>query len=374
MKLKRLERAWKSLFFAAATKALGRGGQSPRTRIPGDRPLRILVLRQDRVGDAVITTGLLRALKSANRDNVVDVLASPANAPILQRDPNVSTVHIYNKRNRSSFPDLYRALRHGSYDVAIDCMITAPSMTGLLLMLVSGAPHRIGVAGRGVDEALTHPVPLPVGRTHIIDLMAPLASPLRADSGEVDMSPALEVPPPERERARAAWEGIGDPQAIRLLVNVSAGKPEREWPLERFVAVIEDALSRSSSVAAAVVGAPLDRVRTQEIARASGATLVDTPRLSDLIAMVATADCVLTPDTSVTHIAAALRVPAVILFQHQEVADQWGLYRSPGENVVGGVDSLIDLPVAPVVAAVRRLLDDCEQRAKRSGEAEPTTM
>jgi ADP-heptose:LPS heptosyltransferase len=81
-----------------------------------------------------------------------------------------------------------------------------------------------------------------------------------------------------------------------------------------------------------------------------------TPKLRSALALVATADLVVTPDTSIAHAASACRKPAVILFEKgKEVL--WGRYRVPGRNVVSDDKSLATLPLEPVIDAVDELLE-----------------
>src|SRR5437868_1589030 len=112
------------------------------------RPHRVLFLRHDRVGDMIVSTGLMRAIAESHPGLVLDVLASPANAQVLAGADYVRNVIVFDRRAPGTFLATARRLRTGHYDAVIDCMVTAPSVTTLLLMLATGAPYRVGIAGR----------------------------------------------------------------------------------------------------------------------------------------------------------------------------------------------------------------------------------
>ena len=77
------------------------------------------------------------------------------------------------------------------------------------------------------------------------------------------------------------------------------------------------------------------------------------PALRELFALVAASDLVVTPDTGVTHIAAAFERPTLALMRRREEYERWVPYRTPGVNVFGPTEvQLSDLPVADVVAAL----------------------
>ncbi|MBL0892041.1 MAG: hypothetical protein IBJ19_15715, partial [Gemmatimonadaceae bacterium] len=79
--LKGLELAWRRGFFRVLAGIIWLSDRLPRgPRVPG--PQRVLFLRPDRIGDMIVSTGVIRAIGGA-ADTVLDVLAAPANATVL---------------------------------------------------------------------------------------------------------------------------------------------------------------------------------------------------------------------------------------------------------------------------------------------------
>jgi ADP-heptose:LPS heptosyltransferase len=237
-------------------------------------------------------------------------------------------------------------------------MPTAPSVTTLLLMLASGAPERVGVAGRGNDAALTIATAPRADARHIIDHLAGLTAAFGVNTPALDVSPSLTITADERSRANAAWQAHASGRGRtcrRLLLNISAGKTARHWPNERFVEVARRALSQYPDVSVLVIGGPSDIERAAVIANAAGAAVAKTRTLRDALALIATADVVLSADTGLAHAAAALRRPAVVLHL-QGTASLWGLYGAPGAALESVDRSLVSLSVEPVWRAVDALL------------------
>src|SRR4026208_851949 len=145
-RIKRLEQAWNRLFI----RILGRLMPAAPTENPdwAKGPHRVLYLRYDKIGDMIVSTSLIDAIAQSHPTITLDVLASPANASVLDGNPNVSSVIVWDKDRLSGYAQLMRQLRSARYDAVVDCMVLAPSTTTLLLMLASGARHRIGVGGR----------------------------------------------------------------------------------------------------------------------------------------------------------------------------------------------------------------------------------
>jgi ADP-heptose:LPS heptosyltransferase len=105
-----------------------------------------------------------------------------------------------------------------------------------------------------------------------------------------------------------------------------------------------------------VIGAPGEWERVQAIAAAGGGDPVATPGLRDALALVAEADFIFTPDTSLVHAASAFGVPVVAMYVRQ-TAVLWGAYGVPGRAVSSDARRTLD-PVGAdrVVEAVDALL------------------
>lgn len=354
--LKRAERASRTACRLAIARLLGR---SQPSALPdwGAGPHRVLFLRHDRIGDMILSTGVLRAIAGAHPTITLDVLASPVNAPVLAADPDVAEVLIVEPKRPWTLPLLVWRLRRARYDAVIDCMVTAPSLTTLLLMLGSGARHRIGVAARGNDSAYTLPVEPLDDATHIVEHLAALVAAFGLDPRATDVTPRIELTDDERASAEQHWLALCDGgSSERLLINVSSGKAARRWPDERFVAVLRRVRLRAPTIQPMLLGAPDEVERATRIAREGGATLVRTASIRDALALVASADRIFTPDTSIAHAASAFGKPAVVMYLDRKAA-LWGLYGAPGHSLESPDHTLASLQLEPVLRAVDALLD-----------------
>src|ERR1043166_8798169 len=240
--LKGLELAGRRFWIRTLTALL----RQPTTPPPdwSRRPYRVLFLRHDRAGDMILSTGALRHIARSHPTIVLDVLASPVNASLLDAAEYVRRVLVFDKRRASSYVRTIAELR-GGYDAVIDCMVTAPSLTTLLLMAVTGAPYRIGIAGRGGASPRSDAINVPVRpsrRHHIADKIGGLSAAFGLDAESIDWRPEIALTSDEAAAADLLWSGGGSSAAVpagrRVLVNVSAGTAARRWPVERYVAVV----------------------------------------------------------------------------------------------------------------------------------------
>ena len=302
----------------------------------------------------ILSTGVMRAIARSYPTITMDVLASPANAAVIQGADYVHEIIVFDKRATATYPATLGRLRRGRYDAVIDCMVTAPSVTTLLLILASGARYRVGIAGRGNDAAFNVTVPAETKpRAHMADLLAALARAFDVDLAANERRPSLVLTPDELARAERAWGSDAGP---RILVNVSAGTTERFWPDDNYVAVMRHLRERAGDAVFRVIGAPADQRHSAYVAQNGGGELVPTPSIRDAFALVATADFVYTPDTSIVHAASAFQIPCVAMHARGK-AEQWGVYGTRGVSVEHPGDTLATLSVDRMLRAVDEAWD-----------------
>jgi len=361
MRLKGLEKLSKRITTGAIAALMGKSarGERPDWR---DRKYRVLFLRHDRIGDMILSTGILRAIAESHPTIELDVLASASNAPVLRNAPYVHEVIAFDKRAVAAFPSVFAGLRRRGYDAVIDCMVTAPSTTTLLLMLASGARHRIGVANRGNDFAYTLPVPPRESAEHIVDKLGTLVTAFGLQPTAVDLRPRVKLTADELKKGERVWRGGADrspTRGTRVLVNISAGRAHHYWPDDRFVAVIRAVSQRFRNAEIVIVSSPSDRERADTIASESGARLAADEGIRDAMAIVSCADVVFTPDTSISHACSAFDKPVVALHP-RGFAALWGPYRTEGRALESATDSVMGISAEDASRALLRMLTEIE--------------
>ena len=359
--LKHLERAWKRVVFRTLG-ALLPGSRSPAPDW-GARPYRVLYLRYDRIGDMIMATPLIRAIARSHPTIALDVLASPANAVVLAGNPHVREVMTFDRKRLASFARTLGVLRRAQYDAVIDGMVLQPSVTMLTLMLATAARYRIGIGGRANDFIYTLPVTAAPADAHQIVQSAVTAVPFGVNVERTSWRPELFIDARERERAEAEWRAHRD-AFPRLLVNIAAGEPRRRWAADRVVATIRAARATVPESAVLVMAPPAELEDAERIARESGARAV-VPGLRDAFALVASADIVFTPDTSIAHAASAFAKPSVVMMIGG--SGIFEPYETPGQFVYSPGPTLESLPAQPVIDALTSVVQAASgARARRA--------
>jgi len=270
----------------------------------------VLVVQTSFLGDVVLTTPLLSALRERMRPRRLAVLVRPEAVPLVDGHPAVDDVLVDDKRGRDrGARGLWRVARrvaHERFDVAVS---PHRSWRTALLLAAAGVPRRVGFReARG--SWLYHERVARDRRRHDVERNLALAAPF----GTSATPPALHVP--VAPSAAAAANALL-PAGPGPLVAVAPGSvwATKRWTPEGFGAVV--AALAADGARCVVLGSPDDRAVADAVAaRADGRATVLAGRtnLATMIAVVDRAALLIGNDSAPIHVARARGVPVVAVF------------------------------------------------------------
>lgn len=298
------------------------------------------------VGDTVMATPALRALREGLRGWFIGGLMRPELAGLLDGTPFLDEVHLDRAAGMMGPKRVAGRLRMRGYSAAI--LLTNSFSTALIARL-AGIPARFGYDRDGRGLLLTDLL-VPARRRDV----EPYAR-SRTDPGAWAPTPAceyyfdlarrflevqgaaapgsmgpMELAVSEAERAEfgGLLERAGAPAGRLVILNPGGNNPAKRWPPSRFAAVAEE-LVRRGDVTVLVSGSPREaelcaeivggvaagsRGRVFELGPILARSSSGAPPLSLLRSAIGRAALMITNDTGPRHIAAALGVPVVSLF------------------------------------------------------------
>ena len=325
----------------------------------------ILLVRPERIGDVLIAVPVIRAIRRRYPGARIDLLVSTANAGVQPAvAPWVDRVLIYEKRVGPTI-GLIRTLRRARYDLMVD-LLNEPSVTSRFIAKWSGAERVLGMLHEQ-PGLFTHAVPLLDRRSvHIVERTAQLLLAFGVDPAKESL--ALEYPLSEADRVRAVARLPPPSAAFRMGVNVSGRGPAKYWGRENFVAAIRAVGALDPRFSVAVLGATEYADEIDAIAAEAGVDKVSPTRsFHEFAAVINACDLLLTPDTSVVHLAAAWRIPVVGLYSADPRTAPWVPYGTPHRAILHE-GPLSGIALAEVMQAMTDLIEECFGPASPKGE------
>ncbi len=273
-----------------------------------------LVVQTSFLGDVILTTPLLTELA---RRGPVDVVVTPAAAPLLANHPAVRDVLVYDKRGADRGVAGIRRLagRVGSRSAGVPrdvgvAYFAQMSLRSALVPWLARVPRRVGwTASRAGRVFYTERVPYDT-RLHHAERCWRLAFGAAEPTGTM---PAPSLHPGEAERAAVdALLGDGDPRPIVVVA------PGSVWGTKRWPWYPELAALLAGEFRVVVTGGPGDRLLAEPIVAAApaGRVLDATGKLPLLASaeLIRRAAVLVTNDSSPEHMASAVGTPTVAIF------------------------------------------------------------
>ncbi|HEX6939045.1 MAG TPA: glycosyltransferase family 9 protein [Longimicrobiales bacterium] len=361
-----LERGVRRVCLALARRALGARRPMPAEALaaPAFRADAVLLVRIDRLGDLLVSTPAIAAVRARFPAARLTLLVSPRTVRIAGWVPGVDEVLVFDRKRPASWPALLRALRARKFALAFD-LNAAFSSTAMLLARLSGARCTATYddpGARGWFDAL-FPVD-PEGhqvRTHAgVGAVLGVAAPDR---------PVLDVPGGVPEIARRFLEvhGIGADEPV-VVLNPNLTRERYRWPIERFAALGDRAAAAGARVIVSCAGAA-ERERALAVARqmeAPAAVLPGDWPLPDYVRFLRRASAFVSTMTGPAHVCEALGVPVVALCTPKQ-ARGWRPLGAEHRVVVSTTDDATGIALEPVWAALEPLV-----RPAPAGRLPPT--
>jgi len=288
-------------------------------------PQRLLIVMPTWLGDCVMATPTLRALRAVYPDAHVAALIKANVRPILDGCPWIDRVLTIRPRRqgqrdrrRRGTLRLSRRLAAGRFDAAI---LLPNSFRTAMMVSLAGIPRRVGYDrdGRGfmlTDRLLPRRnrdgfVPVPA-RDYYLGIARYL--------GAIDPDPAMQlfISADDQHEADAVLAAARvDRSRPLVLLNPGASKPEKRWPPQRFAELADHLVTRHHATVA-LTGSPRETGVLHDVQRHAHAPVANLAEhgltLGAHKAIVRMARLLVTNDTGPRHVAAALGTPVVTLF------------------------------------------------------------
>jgi ADP-heptose:LPS heptosyltransferase len=278
---------------------------------------RVLFIRHDKLGDMIVSLPIFHNLKRTFPQIELDVLCGRDNNMIIEHDPNISNILYYRKK---PFGDLKRILemRSRKYDAIID-MTFGESVTATILIsligpgsfkLGAGKKHLAPFFDRVVDEnSVTGP--------HIIESTASVLSLFGIAVEDCDLVPQMYLISQDESKGLAFLGPIKALHSPVVGINLSAGRPARTWPLEKYVELMPKLQNRFESAAFVLSAAPNERWKADEVLNAHPDRTYIVPEgfsIREITGLLKHLDFLITPDTSIGHLASCVNLPTLALY------------------------------------------------------------
>ena len=339
---------------------------------------RVLLVRLRSIGDTVLATPSLFALKRFLPQARVDILLEDWVAPVLEGFPYVDNVITLERKSTKARARIARQLRATRYDVVYNLH---GGTTGTLLTRASGARFRVGLTTYQYSRLYTHLAPSPLllwrrDRTHSVEQQLALLGWTGIPVSDRPPTQLAVVDHAAASITRRLRDAGWNEQSPLALIHPAAAFATKQWDTEKFARVAEYLSNRGFAVVA--ITAPTETQIAVALKQGVAAPLISFSDLSlpEVTALAARARVFVGNDSGIAHMAAAVGLPAVVVFGSSNVA-HWGPWATRPAEVVreemecqpchgyycekfAQPECILRVPVERVVASLERVLKESE--------------
>ena len=301
----------------------------------------LLVVRLDNLGDVLLTTPAIHAIKKTLPGAKITLLASQVGAQVRNHDPDIDDVIVYEAPwmdakgvlNHDSKREMamIRLLKKRRFDGAI--IFTSyhqSSLPAAYLCYLADIPLRHGASIDGPGILLTTRHRHPPQIMHEVERGLDLVAGVGFMPGEKDL--VLRTNPEDEDRAARLLDEIGVTGNRQLVViHPGCSFQARTYPWGHY-AHVANLLAESIGCQVLFTGAAeeVELVRKiQSWIKWDTLSVAGRTDLGTLAAIIARANLVITNNTGPMHVAAAMKTPVIALFALTNPPEQWGPWMVP---------------------------------------------
>lgn len=315
---------------------------------------RVLIIRLRSIGDAVLTTPSITALRRFLPDARIDILLEDWVAPVLYGFEHVDNVISFKPGKIFERMRLSRALRKTKYDLVYNMH---GGSTSAFFTAATGAKHRVGFGHYRYAKTYNH-------------LCIPAAeywqsTVLQSAEQHLAMLGWTGVPVSDRPKTSLAYMADADITKLQAggmsggsryaLFHPAAAFESKQWPIDRFARTAEYLASQNiSTVAVAGPGeeAVLEKLRSESAVPIVTITDAELP----VVTAIAARACVFVGnDSGIAHIAAAVKTPCVVIFGPSNI-DHWRPFTDAPNEVLSSESGINGVSVESVLAAIDKVI------------------
>ena len=291
----------------------------------------ILIIAPNWIGDAVSTQPLLANLKALYPNSKIDVLASRWVAPIYRACPQVYEVieakFEHKKLQWNLRKQLAKEIEARNYQA---CFVLPNSFKSALIPWLANIPFRIGYRGELrfglINLALDNP--RKINRPPMVEHYLALSELLKDDSSLPfgKLTPRLDVSSSAKQSVEKKLQDANiHSESIYVICPGAEYGPSKRWPSEHFAVLAQNLIAQNSNNQIILLGSKSDHALAQEItAQAKQVGNIHNwcgnTSLDEAIALIGMSKAVVSNDSGLMHVAAALQIPQVAIFGSSDPA------------------------------------------------------
>ena len=328
--------------------------KQPSKQIDLNQIRRILILRMGPLGETLLTTPVIRALRRRFPEAHIAYMVAPGREDLVSENPNIDEVITYSV----SIPKLIYDMAKRSFQMVV---ILQPTFRLVLHTFLARIPFRIGFeTNTGKGRLLHAAVPNNIDQhetARYLDVVRGIG--IEPDSYE----PEMFVNPTAQRWVDDFLAGAGVPSDCPLIgLNPGSGSESRRWSKEGF-AQVGDRLHHKYNAQILITAGDAEGALPHDVADLMSCSPIILTGITpmQLGAMLQKCRLYISNDTGPMHMSTAVKTPTIALFGASN-PQQWGPHWQP--HTIIARESMAEITVEDVLEAANLSLSRLDLKAQ----------
>jgi ADP-heptose:LPS heptosyltransferase len=266
---------------------------------------KILIVRNDRIGDMIATTALIRNLSSCGY--TVYVSSRKSSLDIIQHNPHVSGTFVYDDSSLGAWINSIRAVRKDEFDLAVD--VRCNRFVDIKNIVFCSYIKTPILAGFNKSDIATFNLPIPYysPESHVTVQLRTMLDQLHviADDLHYDLFVSDDI----RNKTLSFLQSLEDVGKKRIAVFNPFGSVAARFLSDEQISTVCQLLSREYHIV--LIG---EKDRIQHLEALDHVFLFDSQSILDVIPLIELSDIVVTVDTAIVHLATSYQKNTIAFY------------------------------------------------------------
>ena len=335
---------------------------------------RIVILRYDRIGDMIVSLPLCKALNQSMPLVHITMIASSSNASIAEGCGFIDKT-VIKPTKFLHWAQLLMKLRSKKYDIAFDLNHAVTPHTIYALRILKpkhvASPFKDGRWGvKGTELKLFDLMP----KEHKLKYARPIAETYLDIARLLNCSTNNCLPYPLAKYPRPHWL-----PSRYVVINPTGSREAMRLPDGDIKIIIEQICALDPHIGVVIPAIHRDYMRLNTLFQDSHQVNVlnELPSIQRMLPIIQFATLVVTPDTSLVHIACGYKTALIAIYTSDNALfDQWKPYQNPNASVIRSQEhrSLIGYSLSELVSLIKKkvgstpnhIVNDCDHQMEES--------
>jgi len=279
---------------------------------------KILIIRTDRIGDVILSTPVIQAVRQAYPDAFIAFMARPYTKDIVKGNPYLDEVILYDKDNehKSALATVRFANRLKKYHFDLALILHSTNRVNWIAFLAR-IPKRVGY-DRRMPWLLTDRMCYvkPQGLKHETEYNLDVVRASGINFNSEGLRPYIPVSKDAEDKAAAFLENNGiTSKDVFFCMHINADSSSKRWPVERFAETADRIITTTGYKAVVfAVGNDIKLVDLMKGKMKKSLVLMRDFTIPQTTALLKRAKFFISPDSGPAHMAAVAGTPSVIIF------------------------------------------------------------